>query len=273
MMINYEAICKATLEIAIEAGDFIRGRMSSLVVSSIETKGLHNFVTVIDKEAEALIVQKLHVLLPEAGFIAEEGTKKALGEMYNWIIDPLDGTTNFIHGAPPVAVSISLAEDNIPVVGVVYEIWLREAFYAWKGSKAYLNGSEIEVSETSAVKDALIATGFPYENFDRVEGFMQSILYFFTHTHGVRRLGSAATDLAYVACGRYDGFYEYNLNPWDIAAGALIIQQAGGIISDFKGGQNYLFGREVVAANRQLHRAFLDDVARFMNPAPHISRV
>ncbi len=160
--------------------------------------------------------------------------------------------------------SIALTEDNIPVVGVVYEIWLKEAFYAWKGSAAYLNGKIIRVSDTDKVKNALIATGFPYHNFDRIQGFMNTIDYFFTNTHGVRRMGSAATDLAYVASGRYDGFYEYNLSPWDVAAGALIVAQAGGTVTDFNGGEGFIFGREIVAANRNIHGAFLHDVARFM---------
>jgi myo-inositol-1(or 4)-monophosphatase len=151
-------------------------------------------------------------------------------------------------------------------VGVIYEIWLKEAFYAWKDSQAFMNGNPIKVSETIAVKDALIATGFPYHNFDRMQGFMNTIDYFFTNTHGVRRLGSAATDLAYVACGRFDGFYEYNLSPWDVAAGALIVTQAGGRISDFNGGSNYLFGGEIVASGSNMFKDFLHDVSRFMKP-------
>jgi myo-inositol-1(or 4)-monophosphatase len=263
---DYKALCDATIEIAMEAGSYIHGRIKSISMSAVEVKGKHNFVTEVDKTAEAMIINKLNHLVNNAGFIAEEGTSQTRGERYNWIIDPLDGTTNFIHGAPPVAVSIALVEDNIPILGVVYEIWMKEVFYAWKGSVAYLNGNEIRVSDTADVKDSLIATGFPYHNFNRMQGFMNSIDYFFNNTHGVRRLGSAATDLAYVACGRYDGFYEYNLSPWDVAAGAIIVTQAGGKISDFSGGNNYLFGRELVAANSKVFSGFLNDVARFMKP-------
>lgn len=263
---NYKAICEATREIAAETGNYIFGKIKNISIHEVEVKGLHNFVTEVDKTAEAMIIERLKLLVRDAGFIAEEGTLQTKGERYNWIIDPLDGTTNFIHGAPPIAVSIALAEDNIPVVGVIYEVWLKEAFYAWKGSPAFLNGNEIKVSDTASVRDALIATGFPYQNFDRVQGFMNTIDYFFTNTHGVRRVGSAATDLAYVACGRYDGFYEYNLSPWDVAAGALIVTQAGGKVTDFSGGNNYLFGREIVAANNHVHGSFVRDVARFMKP-------
>jgi myo-inositol-1(or 4)-monophosphatase len=261
---DYRALCEATIEIAIEAGSYIHGKIKSISMNAVEVKGKNNFVTEVDKTAEAMIIKKLSNLVKGAGFIAEEGTSKARGERYNWIIDPLDGTTNFIHHAPPVAVSIALVEDNIPVLGVVYEIWFKEAFYAWKESAAYLNGNEIRVSDTADIKDSLIAIGFPYQNFDRRQDFMNTIDYFFNNSHGIRRLGSAATDLVYVACGRYDGFYEYNLSPWDVAAGALIVKQAGGKVSDFSGGNNYLFGKEIVAANNKVFNSFLNDVARFM---------
>jgi myo-inositol-1(or 4)-monophosphatase len=263
---DYKSLCEATIEIAIEVGCFIQGRIKSISMNTVEVKGKHNFVTEVDKTAEAMIINKLNNLVKDAGFIAEEGTSQIRGKHYNWVIDPLDGTTNFIHGAPPVAVSIALVKDNIPLLGVVYEIWLKEAFYAWEGSAAYLNGNEISVSETANVKDSLIATGFPYHNYDRMQGFLNTIDYFFNNTHGVRRMGSAATDLAYVACGRYDGFYEYNLSPWDVAAGALIVKQAGGRVSDFNGGDNYLFGKEIIAANSKVFNDFLNDVARFMKP-------
>jgi myo-inositol-1(or 4)-monophosphatase len=262
---DYKALCNSTIQIAREAGSYIFSRINSLSPGDVETKGMHNFVTEVDKDAEVMIINRLKELVPGAGFIAEEGTTVTKGDIFNWVIDPLDGTTNFIHGAPPVAVSIALVENNIPVVGVIYEIWMQEAFYAWKDSKAYLNDKEIRVSKTHEIKESLIATGFPYHNFDRLKGFMGTIDYFFSNTHGVRRLGSAATDLAYVACGRFDGFYEYNLSPWDVAAGALIIERAGGRVADFKGGNNFIFGREIVAGNKDIFDSFLHDVGRFMN--------
>ncbi len=262
---NYEEICRTVVEVATEAGNYIHSRINNLAPGAVETKSKHNFVTEVDKATEALIIERLRPLVAGAGFIAEEGTETHRGDVYNWVIDPLDGTTNFIHGAPPVAVSIALIENDKPVVGVVYEVWLKEAFYAWKGSKAYLNGKEIRVSDAPTVRDSLIATGFPYTRFDRFSQYMETMEYFFNNTHGVRRLGSAATDLAWVACGRYDGFYEYNLSPWDVAAGALIVMQAGGRITDFSGGENYIFGREVVSGNARMFESFLYDVARFMN--------
>jgi myo-inositol-1(or 4)-monophosphatase len=265
MAMNYDIICESVIAIAKDAGSYIRGQLNQIAMSSVEKKGKQNFVTAVDKATEELIVRKLEQLLPEAGFITEEGTTSKTGARFTWVIDPLDGTTNFIHGAPPVAVSIALVENNQPVLGVVYEIFLDECFYAWKGSKAYLNGQEIHVSVADKVSDSLIATGFPYHNFDRIDPYMESLIYFFTHTHGVRRLGSAATDLAYVACGRYDGFYEYNLQPWDVAAGALIIRQAGGRATDFKGKDDFLFSHEIVASNARVYDDFLSQVGGFMN--------
>jgi len=263
---DFKALCEAATDIAIEAGSYIYGRINSISSDEVEAKGRNNFVTEVDKTAEAMIINRLNTLVKEAGYVAEEGTNQTRGERYNWIIDPLDGTTNFIHGAPPVAVSIALVDDKLPVVGVIYEIFLKEAFYAWQGSAAYLNGKQIKVSETGSLESSLIAVGFPYNDQNQLQQFLQSLNHFFTHTHGVRRLGSAATDLAYVACGRYDGFFEYNLSPWDVAAGALIVERAGGKVTDFYGGDNYVFGREIVASNKTIHGDFVYDVARFMKP-------
>ncbi len=262
---DYGKLCSEVVVIAKETGSYIRGYLNQIAENQIQKKGKQNFVTFVDKGAEERIVKSLSALLPEAGFITEEGTTTKTGENYIWVIDPLDGTTNFIHGAPPVSVSIALLENDQPVIGVVYELFMDECFYAWKGSRAYLNDSEIKVSSVEKTSDALIATGFPFHNFDRIEPYMESLKYFFTHSHGVRRIGSAAADLSYVACGRYDAFYEYNLNPWDVAAGALIIEQAGGKVSDFKGNSGFLFNREIVASNARVFDDFLTHVSRFMN--------
>ncbi|MBN2347519.1 MAG: inositol monophosphatase [Bacteroidales bacterium] len=262
---NYKNICQQTVELAIETGKYIEEAGKAFSVKNIEIKGKHNFVTEVDKTAEKKIISGLEKILPDSGFIAEEGTTEKKERHFTWIVDPLDGTTNFIHGAPPVAISIALMEKDEIVIGVVYEISYKECFYTYKGGAAYLNGKEISVSATSSVSESLIATGFPYSNFGRLRSFMSSLKYLFNNTHGVRRLGSAATDLAYVACGRYDGFYEYNLNPWDVAAGAYLIQQAGGKVSDFKGKNNYIFGEEIVAANFKTFEEFRKIIGDFMN--------
>jgi len=261
---DYKSICSKVCTIAKATGLFIKNERCKTGVS-IEIKGSNDFVTQIDKASEAKIIESLYTIIPEAGFIAEEGTTSHTGEVYNWIIDPIDGTTNFIHGLTPYAISIALQKNDEIIIGVVYEVGLDECFYAWKDSPAYLNGKEIKVSNTSSIKDSLIATGFPYSNFDKLDGFMHSIRHFMEHSRGLRRLGSAATDLAYVACGRFDSFYEYNLKAWDVAAGAFLIQQAGGKICDFSGGKNFIFGKEIIATNGNTFNEFKHVVQQIMN--------
>jgi myo-inositol-1(or 4)-monophosphatase len=262
---EYKKLCDEVIQAAKDVGKYITSERNKFSQSKIQAKGTHNFVTYVDKNSEEKLITILEKLIPDCGFIAEEGTKKSEQKEFTWIIDPLDGTTNFIHGSPPYSISIALMKENSLVMGVVYEITLQECFYSYKGGSVYLNGKEIKVSETTLLKESLIATGFPYHNYGRLEPFMKSLEYLFVNTHGVRRLGSAATDLAYVACGRYDGFYEYNLSPWDVSAGAYLVQQAGGMVTDFKAGDDFIFGKEVVAANASMHQEFLNCVAGFMN--------
>lgn len=262
---NLENICTQVVELASTTGDFIRQQRKHFSIDKIETKGLHDFVSYVDKESELRIVNGLHKILPEAGFIAEEGTGEQKPDGLNWIIDPLDGTTNFIHGLPPYAISIALMDNQRLILGVIYEVTLDECFYAWGNGKAYMNGNEIRVSDIGNVNDALIATGFPYYDYDRIEPFMQSMEHFMRHSHGLRRLGSAATDLAYVACGRFEAFYEYSLQPWDVAAGAFIVEQAGGKVCDYSGGSNHIFGKEIIAANSQVFKPFLEIVSNYMS--------
>ncbi|MCU4176351.1 inositol monophosphatase family protein [Carboxylicivirga sp. N1Y90] len=260
---NYEEICQEVCRIAKTTGGFIKQEREKAQLN-IETKGLNDFVTHVDKASEELIVEQLQALLPDAGFIVEEGTKTQKGDTYNWIVDPIDGTTNFIHGLAPFAISIALQEKGETVVGVVYEMGLNECFYSWKGGNAYLNKSRIKVSNAKTVSDSLIATGFPYSNYSRMEAFLKSLTYFMENSHGIRRLGSAATDLAYVACGRLDSFYEYDLKPWDVAAGAFLVQQAGGQVCDFTKENNYLFGKEIVASNNATFEEFSTIVNQIM---------
>lgn len=262
---NLKEITEDTMDVVREAGIFIAGEKTGFSADKIEEKGKHNFVTYIDKESERILIKGLQKIVPQAGFIAEEGTITKQGKNYNWIIDPLDGTTNYIHGTPPYAISVALMQENEVILGIVFEITMSELFYSFKGAGAFLNGNEIHVSKTDSVAESLIATGFPYDNFTRLGSFIKSLEHFFLNSHGVRRLGSAATDLAYVACGRYDTFYEYNLNPWDVAAGAFIVQQAGGRVSDFEGKENYIFGHEIVASNNVVFDEFQKKVNEFMN--------
>ncbi len=272
---NYKDICASAKNIVLETGKFIK-KQSELKKEEnieIEIKGLNDFVTEVDKKAEKMLVDKLAELLPESGFIVEENTKNNEGEKYNWIIDPLDGTTNFIHGLPPFAISVALVENKEVVAGIVYEIMQDECFYSWKGAEtAYLNNKEMQVSDTKKVNDSLIITGFPYRDFGRMDNFMESLNYLMRNTHGVRRLGSAATDLAYIACGRSEAFYEYGLKPWDVAAGAFLVKQAGGKVSDFKLGDNYVFGKEIIASNKFVFDEFSTLINSLLNGNINVNR-
>jgi len=232
-----------------ETGDFIRQESLKFDHSKIEYKGKNDLVSYVDKEAEERLVTGLSEILPGSGFIAEEGTSTHKSDTYNWIIDPLDGTTNFTHGLPIFAISIALLKRGELALGVVYEVNKDECFHAVKGQGAFLNHMPIRVSPIKTIDKALLATGFPYYDFDQMKQYLNIINEFMQTTHGLRRMGSAAVDLAYTACGRFEGFFEYNLNAWDVAAGALIVQEAGGTVTDFKGGKDFLFGRQIVAGN------------------------
>jgi myo-inositol-1(or 4)-monophosphatase len=262
---DYQKITEGVCQITKEVGAFILSEKGKLKQGSVEVKGLNDFVTYVDKTAESQIIEKLSKLIPDSGFIAEENTSDKRGVTYNWIIDPLDGTTNFIHSVPCFCISIALQHKDKLVLGVVHELNLDECFYAWEGGSAFLNGNVISVSTTDKLKDSLLATGFPYYDYSRLDDYMELFKHFMQHTHGIRRLGSAAADLAYVACGRFEGFYEYCLKPWDVAAGAFIVQQAGGKVSDFSGGSNYLFGQEIVCGNAAMFDEFLAAVKQFMD--------
>lgn len=258
-----ESLATQAIDVSKVAGDFIRQERKSFDPDKIEYKGLNDMVSYVDKTAEQIIVTSLEKILPEAGFITEEKTRNNIGDRYNWIIDPLDGTTNFIHGIPSYSVSIALKEYDELVFGVVYEINLDECFYAWKDAPAYLNGNEIKVSNNPAVSSSLIATGFPYYDFEKQPAYIGLFTELMKSCHGLRRLGSAAVDLAYTACGRFEAFYEYNLNPWDIAAGVVIVRQAGGNVVNFKGGDEVLNTRELLATNGKITGEMLSTIQKY----------
>lgn len=258
---NLETLCHEVCSVAKSVGKYIQNERKIIDIN-VETKSLNSFVTHVDKEAERKIIEQLTTLIPESGFIAEEGTSNKKGKTYNWIIDPLDGTTNFIHSIPCFSVSIALMRDDKLVLGVVYEINFDECFYAWENSLAYLNEKVISVSKKDRLKNSLIATGFPYYDYGKLEPYLNLLGFFTKNTRGIRRLGSAATDLAYVACGRFESFYEYGLSPWDVAAGAFIVQQAGGQVSDFNKQSNFIFGKEILASNGLTHENMLIEIQR-----------
>ena len=261
--IQFQSLCEEAIVLIKDTGKYILSQRQGFTEENVETKSLNSLVSFVDKTAEEKLVEGLGKLLPQAGFIAEEGTSSKIGEVFNWVIDPLDGTTNFIHGIPTYSISVALTQNDYPVIGIVYEINLDECFYAWKGDKAYLNGLEISVTKTQKMSDTLLATGFPYHDFDKMEGFLQSLRYFMENTRGLRRLGSAAVDLAYVACGRFDGFYEYGLNPWDVVAGAFIVEQAGGKSGFFTDRMEYTDGSEILATNGLIHTEMQQLIAKF----------
>ncbi|MBB6147005.1 myo-inositol-1(or 4)-monophosphatase [Silvibacterium bohemicum] len=249
------AFVPSASRIAIEAGALIRDFYHRGVAT--EYKGDVDLVTEADRASEKLIVQRLMDVFPEHGVFGEEGTRTHLDKEYRWYIDPLDGTTNFAHGFPVFCVSMGLerrastlapTEDGEIVAGVIYDPLRDELFTAEKGKGAYLNGVRIHASKTADLAEALLATGFPsrkrHEN-PNIHFYQEFTL----RSHGVRRAGSAAIDLAYTACGRIDAYWEFNLNPWDTAAGALLVAEAGGTITTFSGAPFKLDSREVLATN------------------------
>lgn len=253
--INLDQLCEDVCRVCREVGKFIALEQKRLTQSSIEAKGTNDFVTYVDKASETLLVTELSALLPGSFFITEENTVKRAeqDEQMIWIIDPIDGTTNFIHGIPLFSISVALMMNKKVVLGVVYEISRDECFYATQSLGARLNGEVIKVSKLNKLADSLLVTGFPYRLGDMLDDWMELFKHFLKNSHGVRRLGSAAIDLAYVACGRFEAFYEYGLSPWDVAAGVFIVEQAGGKTSDFKGEDDYIFGRQLVSTNGHIH--------------------
>jgi myo-inositol-1(or 4)-monophosphatase len=247
-----------------QVGNFQIEHQGKVLEMPIEDKSLHNFVTYVDKKSEELLIEGLQKLLPEAVFLAEESGGNLDHEKPSWIVDPLDGTTNYIHQIPIFSISVALWNKGKLEFGAVYHPHAREFFYAISNQGAFLNDIPIQVTQAQKLSDALWATGFPTHDFPLLDNYLEIIRYSIQHTHGLRRLGSAAIDLAWVAAGRLDGFFEYGLSPWDVAAGALLVQEAGGIISDFSGKDNFLMGKEIVACNPLLHPLFIEQLNKFL---------
>jgi myo-inositol-1(or 4)-monophosphatase len=244
----------AVIAIVKSCGQRLLERQQSLQDLQVRDKGLNQLVSEADVEAENALVHGLGKLIPEAAFITEEGTvAQGDGAGLAWIIDPLDGTTNFLHGLPMFSVSVALAKGNELLAGIVYVPALDECFHAVKGGGGFLNNQAIQVSQAAGLPQSLLATGFPYTDFEGTDAYLNVLRSFMQQTRGLRRMGSAAIDLAYTACGRFEGFFEYGLAPWDVAAGALLVQEAGGLLSDFRGGDHYLFGKEIIAAAPAVH--------------------
>ncbi|MCX7697056.1 MAG: inositol monophosphatase [Bacteroidales bacterium] len=242
-----------------KVGAFQIEQQKSVPQSKIDDKSKNNFVTFVDKESEEQLIENLHKLFPGTDFIAEERGGQLFSSKPTWIIDPLDGTTNYIHQIPVFSISIALMIQKNLVAGFIYHPHADEFFYAIRDNGAFLNDSPIHVTHVTLLKDSLWATGFPTHDFPLLDGYLNFIKYSIQHTHGLRRLGSAAIDLAWVSAGRLDGFFEYGLSPWDVAAGAILVQEAGGIVTDFSGNSDFLEKKEIIATNPFLFKEFFEN--------------
>lgn len=258
--LDLDLVCRQVCTLVQDVSGFLAEENKRFSRSSIEMKGLNNLVSYVDKEAEQKLVSGCRQIFPQAGFLTEEATVEASesGEHeYVWIIDPLDGTTNFVHKVPMFSISVGLVQNGIPVLGVIAHVPDNQLFYAWKEGGAWCNGQRISVSKTNQLSESLLATGFPYFQFDELDAYLRILSSLMHKSHGLRRIGSAAIDLAYVACGIFEGFFEYNLSPWDVAGGICLVREAGGIVTDFSGGDNAVFGKQILAAG-PIHKEFLE---------------
>ena len=265
-IINYEGIHmnKNPIDIAKfaakEAGKIILRSMGNIQKMQVENKIDFDFVTKIDKNSENKIIELIRSSFPDHSIMAEESGEHDNVSRYTWVIDPLDGTNNYIHGFPFFSVSIALFDRDDIIMGVVYDPIRQELFHAEKGKGSFLNDCAIRVSDIKDPGRSLIGTGFPFKNKDYLGKYMKSFAEVFEHVSGVRRPGSAALDLSYVACGRLDGFWEAKLSPWDISAGILLVIEAGGVVTDFSGGTNYFDSEELLIGNPSIHEFLLNEV-------------
>lgn len=253
-----EQICCKTVAAAKDAGAFIKSELGKVQLEQIKEKEKHSLVSYVDIETEKLLIRSLESLVMPCQFITEEGTySKSVIADYSWVIDPLDGTTNFLKGIPIFSVSIALCHRMEPILGVVYDIMQADCYYAWEGGGAYCNGKKLLVSDVLRLEDSIIATGFPYKR-----GWMPDLSELLTrvlhHSRGIRRLGSAAIDLAFTSAGKFDGYYESRLNSWDIAAGIMLIREAGGQVTDLRGhDKGILDSHHILASNGRIHEELL----------------
>lgn len=250
----------AAFRAAMLAGDFICRNLGSISKEDIDIKEASDFVTHVDRASEQIIIKIIRGKFPDHHFLAEESLKEPGGGHYRWIIDPLDGTTNYIHGYPVFSLSIALQLKDEIILGVVFDPVRNEVFTAEKGKGSYLNGKRISVSAVGDMTNSLVATGFPFRKRDLIDDYLKLFKNIFNRVSDIRRAGSAALDLANVAAGRCDGFFEIALSPWDIAAGGLLIREAGGTVTDFGGGSDYITTGNIVAASPSIHAEMLKEV-------------
>ena len=262
--IDLESLLSEVDAIVRSAGEFILSQSEKLSSKDVSDKSVNNLVTVVDKAAESHLVEGLKSILPDSSFITEEKMIDQSQGEYTWIIDPLDGTTNFIHCVPCYSVSVALQKDHEIVAGIVYDICHNNMYSAIKQKGAFKNDVPIHVSSEGDLKNSLIATGFPYDAFEIIEEYLSFLKFLMPATRGIRRLGSAAIDLCYVAEGKFEVFFEKNLEAWDVAAGSLIVREAGGRVSDFSGLDNFIDKKEIVACGNSIYKTFLAELQTFL---------
>jgi len=247
-------------EAAYEAGKILKNNFGKLPEEAIRRKSVNDFLSFVDEESEKKILKIIQGAYPGHSFLAEESGSGGAKDSPLWIIDPLDGTTNYIHRIPVFAVSIGLQQENELVLGIVYNPVTDEMFWAEKGRGAFLNDQPIQVSETKEMQNSLLATGFPFKTKQVLPEYLTAFESIFRDCRGIRRMGAAAIDLAFVAAGRLDGFWEIGLSPWDVAAGALIIKEAGGAVTDFWNNEYYLHNNYIVSSNGKIHNSLLQNL-------------
>ena len=259
---NYSPQLNIAINAALAAGKVIMKYYSRLDNLKVQTKGYNDYVSEADQESEKIIISALQKAYPSYKVTAEESGSNAIESEYEWFIDPIDGTTNFIHGLPQFAVSIGLCKNRVPILGVIYDPFKNELFTAEAGKGALLNDKKIRVSNLKSIKSAVFGTGIPWRKKDSGGAYIETLRTLMDAKCGsIRRLGSAALDMAYVACGRLDGYWEWNLKPYDIAAGTIIVTEAGGHVSDAKNTGDFFENGNVIAANINLHQAIIKQLS------------
>ncbi len=262
---NPEHALDIASEAAVESGSLLMNAFQNLEAGQISLKGMGDYVTDLDLRSEELIKRKIRQAFPGHRIVAEESGSELGTSPYTWYIDPLDGTANFVQGIAVFSVSIALSFEGKMIMGVVYDPYREEMFRAVRGGGAHVNDKPIHVSAKQDLQHAMIATGFPWRAKDHLDAYIESFRRIFVKSAGVRRMGSAAIDLAYTACGRFDGFWEMKLHSWDIAAGALLVREAGGMIDDFRGEGHYLESGNVVAGNPDIGRQILEITKKYLS--------
>ena len=269
-MTDLQQLTMDVCQVARQAGAYIRQERERFSTDKVERKHAHDYVSYVDKGSETMIVEALRKLLPEAGFITEEGLATHSNEQMLWVVDPLDGTTNFIHGFAPYAVSIALTQGREILLGVVYEVCADECYYAWKGGGAWAEGRGLKEEGRgnplhvgkSTINDALLCLQLPYDSDAYKPVILQLIKHFYGNVGSIRMIGSAAMALCYVAAGRLDGYAERYIGQWDFMAGALIVMEAGGRVTNYAGDDFFMQGDSVIAANPLVHQPLLDCITK-----------